>query len=603
MVLPQGREGPLDGGPVPEAEAAPEAEAGVEPPAGPTLDAAPVAVAAGEATVTLTGEGFEPGELVATVACDTPPDPDIVFDPDLDAEALCDFGTLAIHEVDPGGEFHTHRSFLASEDVLWVAVDDTAALAYAAVVVQEPDPATEPAPAPTTTTRPAAAPTTTSPPPTTTTTAAPPTPTTTTTAPAAQPECPDGEHAHDDLGCHPDDTASEQVPLPPDDWYCVPVSEGVVECSDSDDYICADTDEGRVCEPKDEETAARLAAEPEPEPEPAAWLVGEPLEQCASDVGWYGAGRVSVLAGTTAAGYYEPVVRGGSDSCERIKAWWGEITAGEAERMWQGQYPCEYASASSDWEGYPDANGPALLAGCWPRLLEGGHEKALRDKGYDTAHVENNYILPPNEPPLVAALYGCYRDALSGPPPGWTSPGGGEWMTVHFCPLPLTDLGNPVRYLGVTAECAAEQYTGQVAEHKARDRAELVRDGERGLYYVGDYSWANCETHADRLLPAELRTASFRQRCEAVIDAAAREDENAADAAAEGYGLSRADYLAEMKAMHCAGTAENLKQYPQFHGEWVVSWLPQEGSVCFQAALLNAARTAVYDQATKAKFC
>ncbi len=577
--------------------------------AAPHLVVDPVTVSEGLTTFTLFGSGFDPSLAIFTMLCDLAEGlPEDATEDELNAATAlvdvsdCDLDSLEAAEVNSGGFFVVTRDAVAAGDFVWVASDHERVQSAAAVVTVEPTPApTEPGPT------------------TTTTTTAPPEPEPepepdpepeATPEPEPEPEPEPQPEPEPEPEPEPVTTTTAPVsvegPGPWDRARLEPVAAAELwPEGDQDgfpypeDYICQYIDEVLDCWHEQPDTAT---TEP-PEPEPAAWLVGEPLEQCASEVDWYGATRVSALVGTTAAGHYEPVVQGGSDSCERIKAWWDQITAAEAERMLEGQYPCEYATADAIWESYPDANGPALLVGCWPRLLEGGNEKALRAEGHDTSLVEDNYILPPNEPPLVAALYGCYRDALSGPPPGWTSPGGGEWMTVHFCTLLINDFGNPVRYLGVTAECAAEQYVGLVAERKARDRAELFRDSERGLYYAGEHSWANCETHASRLLPAELRTAGFRLRCEAVIDAAAAARPGDTDTAAEGYGLPRADYIAQMKAMHCAGTSENLKRYPQFHGEWVALWLPPDGAVCFQAALLETARTAVYDQATKVLYC
>ena len=577
----------------------------------PSLVVDPVMVPQGLTTFALSGSGFDPSLAIFTMMCLLPEGlPEDATEDELNAATAlvdvsdCDLGSLEAAEVNSGGFFAVTRDAVAVSDFVWVASDHERVQSAAAVVTVEPTPApTEPGPTTTTTTTAPPEPEP-EPEPDSEPEATPepepepepepqpepepePEPVTTTTAPVSV----EGPGPWDRARLEPV-AAAELWPEGDQDGFPYP-----------EDYFCQYIDEALDCWHEQPDTATTEPPEPdpetEPEPEPAAWLVGEPLEQCASEVDWYGATRVSALVGTTAAGHYEPVVQGGSDSCERIKAWWDQITAAEAERMLEGQYPCEYATADGHWENYPDANGPALLVGCWPRLLEGGNEKALRAEGHDTSYVEDHYILPPNEPPLVSALYGCYRDGLSGPPPGWTSPGGGEWMTVNFCPLLINSFGNPVRYLGVTAECAAEQYVGLVAERKAR--GDVASHG--GYQYAGDYSWANCETHADRLLPADLRTAGFRQRCEAVIDAAAAARRGDTDAAADRYGLSRADYLAEMKTMHCAGTSENLKRYPQFHGEWVVSWLPQEGSVCWEAALLNAARTSVYDQATKVKFC
>ena len=76
---------------------------------------------------------------------------------------------------------------------------------------------------------------------------------------------------------------------------------------------------------------------------------------------------------------------------------------------------------------------------------------------------EGFWINPPNDPPMVEALYDCYRDALQGPPPGM----GVTRRTAHGSAVQptatrvLNNFGNPVRSLGVTPQCAAEQFAGQ----------------------------------------------------------------------------------------------------------------------------------------------
>ena len=370
-----------------------------------------------------------------------------------------------------------------------------------------------------------------------------------------------------------------------------------------------DTDPLRYC-PWDDVQRAQMASflvradeygrsSPDDVLEPTTRRVAPALTRCASSTGWYGAGRASVYIGTTTGGFYEAVVTGGEDSCERIKSWWYHLTAAEALRIEEGRYPCEHAAAY-DYRRGQRINGPALLAGCWPRLLVGAAadpQHRLDNRAEEAArllHLEGSWINPPNLPELVLALYHCYRDALEGPPVGWVSPAGGEWTTVVFCHGLLNNFGNPVRYMGVSPACAAEQYLLQVEERK-------LRGWVGGAQYEGDFSWAACETHASRLLPEELEGAPFRQRCEAVIDAAARPAETAATA--KGYGLSTAEYLAEIKDMYCEGSVASLKNYPQFHGAWVASWLTPEGSNCWEAALLEAARTAAYGQWTRIAFC
>ena len=386
-----------------------------------------------------------------------------------------------------------------------------------------------------------------------------------------------------------------------------------------EDFVCELLDNGEFVGDdgyqncwRTSEVAAPDETEPEPdEAEPAVVArVAEPMTRCASDTGWYGAGRVSVYVGTAADGFYEPVVEGGEGSCERIKAWWDEITRAEAQRIAEGQYPCEHGAAYDWWNGL-DVNGPALLAGCWPRLLDGTDRQFRLDDPDEEAtrinHLEGSYILPPNHPAMVEALYGCYRDALQGPPVGWTSPSGGAWVTPILCHYYLDNFGPPVRHMGVTAECAAEQLSERIEERKTRgyvgrDYPTLSGDSTTNRY-AGEHSWANCETHASRLLPDAMRAAPFRQRCEAVIDAAAAVWPEQTDAAARLYGLTAAEYIAQTKDMYCEGSRTHLLNYPQFHGRWVASWLPLDGTVCWEAALMEAARQAVYEEGLRVAFC
>ncbi len=60
-----------------------------------------------------------------------------------------------------------------------------------------------------------------------------------------------------------------------------------------------------------------------------------------------------------------------------------------------------------------------------------------------------------------------------------------------------------------------------------------------------------------RLIPAEPADAPFRQRCEAMVDAAA--DTRTDTVAARGGG-TRADLIAVVKAMYCDGTREAVRQ-------------------------------------------
>ena len=334
--------------------------------------------------------------------------------------------------------------------------------------------------------------------------------------------------------------------------------------------------------------------------------VSEPLRRCA--VNHPGATRLSVLTGNTAAGFYEAVVEGGDDSCEQIMAAWDNIRSAEADRIARGGVPCEYRAAYDYWPLEKQTNGPALLVGCWPRLLSwvgvSPHER-LDDpaaEGRRLGRQEGSYLFPPNKPSLIEALYDCYRGALEGPPAGWVG-GGGEWQTVQFCSLSLESYGNPVRHLGVTPACAAVQYAGRIEERKIRgtgvggDYPKLRGDGTARAY-AGDFSWANCATTASRLIPEGLD--SFEERCEAVIDASVNDG---TDAVAEEYGLSLSEYIEQTKAMYCAGTRENLLDYPQFSGGWVASWLPPQGTVCFEAALLVAAHLGANDKGVRVHLC
>ena len=319
--------------------------------------------------------------------------------------------------------------------------------------------------------------------------------------------------------------------------------------------------------------------------------ITEPLQRCGQVV-W--PGRVSALTGTADRGLYQPIVRGGADSCERIMAWWDEITHAEAQRSASGDYPCEYPAAYSIWPRGLQTNGPPMLVGCWPRLLylEGECSDDPDQEAARLRHLEGAWIIPPNHPPLVEALWNCYRDALQGPPPDWQRPPGGEWPTVLLCHYTIDGFGNPVRYMGVTPDCAANQFLKQIQERKQHGWIG-------GAQYAGDFSWATCSTTASRLLPPGLGT--FTERCEAIIDASIRPAQT--DAIAQHHGLTQAAYISEIKAMYCPGTRPNLLNYPQHHGDWVASWLPPEGTVCWQAALLSAAHTAAYGQWTTVKFC
>ena len=331
--------------------------------------------------------------------------------------------------------------------------------------------------------------------------------------------------------------------------------------------------------------------------------IAEPLERCVEDYFW--SGLLAALVGTTQEGIYQPIAARGSNSpCDLIMSWWDQITQTEAQQIANGRSPCDYTAAYAIWPRAAQTSGPPILVGCWPRLLgaaqylvdeTGERRYGPEEDANQRQYLEGQSILPRNHPALIEALWACYRDALHGPPSD------GNWMYIQGCNALLGAFGNPVRYFGVTPECAAEQLTGRVAENKARG---WVGDDWQ---YAGDYSWANCPTRASRLIPAGMETASFAERCEAVIDASIRPEET--DATAAGYGLTQTEYIAQIKDMYCAGTLENLRNYPQFHGSWVASWLPEHApnsgtkAVCLEAALLVAAHKATYGKWALATKC
>ena len=394
-------------------------------------------------------------------------------------------------------------------------------------------------------------------------------------------------------------------------------------------YGC-ETEPLRFC-PRDDVTRAQMASFlVRASAAPAVAGVSEPLERCATD--WYGAGQMSVLVGTTADGFYEPVVViGGAGACEQIKAAWDDIRAAEATRIAEGQYPCEYAAAYNYWPlDEVQTNGPAMLVGCWPRILRPGDVYSTgrrADPDQEALRLWNRegfWILPPNDPPMIEALYGCYRDALQGPPPGWepATPAGG-WVTVNVCNSRLDAYGNPVRSLGVTPACAAEQYAGRIAERKAVGFIGKEFPWEDGtgsaVEYDGDYSWANCATSASRLLdghPAESGT--YSQRCEAVVDAAAGVSTFHTLETwqlAQNANTTVDRVIAVVKAMFCEdGTRDTVRgqgrAYQAFVPHWVDSyadfvalWMPPEGSVCYEAAILEAARKATHGAWGRVLYC
>ena len=186
-----------------------------------------------------------------------------------------------------------------------------------------------------------------------------------------------------------------------------------------------------------------------------------------------------------------------------------------------------------------------------------------------------------------------------------------------FCNAIISGYGNPVRDLGVTPECAAQQMLGQVSERKARgfvgeELSYLVYGEELSrVVYAGDFSWANCPTSASRVLPEGLNT--YSERCEALIDASASP---ATDQLAEAGGVGRDQVIAAVKAMFCDGTKQSVRDHadryhdfrpdwtqPPLYGDFVADWLPTEGSVCYEAAMLVAAQKAVTGAWMRVVYC
>ena len=368
--------------------------------------------------------------------------------------------------------------------------------------------------------------------------------------------------------------------------------------------------------PSDDTTRAQMAtflhrAENRPEPEASTTVppISAPLARCAPP-GVFDSGRVSVLVGTLEMIHYEPVVAGGPDSCERIMAWWDDVRQAEAERIARGEYPCEAPPAYGYFEATisgPQANGPAMFVGCWPRVLPAVGAVAADDPAEEeTRYQLSPNVMPPNHPAMVEALYGCYRQSLEGPPTGWVAPDGVRWPDRDACTTMLYNYSLPLLDLGVNPECAARQYTGLVSEF--RDRGVVI-DTEVASY-GGSFSWANCPTSASRLLDDGLD--SYTERCEAVTEASAdhRTDQMAATA-----GTDRDEVVATVKAMFCEdGTKQTLidrsQRYQDFvpnwthpYGEFVAHWTPPEGSVCYEAAMLVAAQHAIRNQWMRVRYC
>ena len=382
-----------------------------------------------------------------------------------------------------------------------------------------------------------------------------------------------------------------------------------------------DTGPLRYC-PRDDVTRAQMASfliraqqyateqdatEPEPPRAP------DSLPRCTES---YGAGRVRVLAGTTGGGTYDLVAAGEPDACERIKSWFTQAVEAQRRQAADGHFPCEYDGPDDLWAEVAPPPDPAVLVGCWPTLLPDPLTRAklaeiLTDGGSRSealAYAQGSYILPPNSGEMIEALWGCYHDALAGPSDDWQG-SIDRWPTVNFCNGVLSSFGNPIRNLDVSPACAARQYTDGIAEFKERGTAvtetRTAASGNPVPVYAGAFSWSNCDTVADRLLWATdiAAGATFAERCAAVIDTAVHAGQDTAAEAAAVYGLSLEGYIDGLKDTFCAGTVAGLKAHPEFHGPWVATWLPPEGAVCWEKALLNAAAEAVYDRPVRVPLC
>ena len=238
---------------------------------------------------------------------------------------------------------------------------------------------------------------------------------------------------------------------------------------------------------------------------------------------------------------------------------------------------------------------PRSMVGCWPEHPIPGEPRD--DPEAEAVRLEATKFtkFPPNHPALVDAVYDCYREALEGPPPGWVPPyENASWTTLLRCHNVLHVFGRPLRELGVSPECAAEQYAGKIATfHTRRPRVDASHA------YADDHSWANCSTTASRLVPEGL--ATYAERCSAAMDASVgpKTDELAA-----AYGVSRAQVVAFVKTLICEdGTKDGLRQYPQLYGDFIADWTPPEGSICYEAVMLNVARSAVRQEWIRVAYC
>lgn len=359
-----------------------------------------------------------------------------------------------------------------------------------------------------------------------------------------------------------------------------------------------------------------MAGRPEPvsgrqsdEPDAYSWTA--PLERCA-EPGAPGATLLSVLVGVDGSqsdnrtASYEPVVTPADrpSSCQRIKEYWVAAVQQEQERIVAGEYPCEYAGAVDYWPDSKRSNGPAMLVGCWPRVLWWGGLGDRPDPDDAAAYTEwknalvaaeSYFLMPPNHPALVEALWRCYRSALQGTQPE----GGGRSPTLPFCAgYDLQNLGHPVRTVGVSPECAAEMYTNQIAEK--------LESGKRSS---GAWSWSNCSTAASRLLDGT--EDSYSEQCRAVTTRAKNGGTKLlAEEAADGSTTD--DVVAAVQAMYCDGrrqsVLDNAADYEKFliwsgYGVYAARRLPLEGEVCYEAAMLVAAKNAVQGSGSFTPYC
>lgn len=184
----------------------------------------------------------------------------------------------------------------------------------------------------------------------------------------------------------------------------------------------------------------RAAIEPEPPRAP------DVLPRCTEG---YGAGPVRVLAGTTAGGTYSLVAAGEPDACERIKTWFPQALAAQRASAAEGHFPCEYDGPADLWATGDMEPDPAVLVGCWPTLLPDPLERAKLAEILTTGgsrsealqYAQGSYILPPNSPAMIEALWDCYHDALTGPPDRRQG-SIDHWPTVNSCNR-LSAFGNP----------------------------------------------------------------------------------------------------------------------------------------------------------------